>query len=106
MSSIRFSLDVKGVGNYITGSNSLRELERQTMERALSEIEATFQQEFGRVGKFNLEFEMKPVGGKTGGYFPQGRRPIYRITAADTQTQSILCANPKWLSRFSQNAKL
>lgn len=104
--SVKFSLDVAGVQQVVYGSSKLNGIERQVMERALSEAKATFLQEFGTDGNLVLEYLSRPVGGKTAQYLPGARRPVYRIRAGDAKTGAILKARPGWLAKFSREAKL
>lgn len=102
---VKFYLEQSGVSEVVYRSGKLKNVEREVMERELSEIKATFLQEFGFEGSFILEFTYAKVGGKGAGYV-NGVRPTYRIRAADARTGAILKKNPGWLGRFSKNAKL
>lgn len=102
---VKFYLDQAGVRDVVYQGGKLKNIEREVMERALSEVRAAFLQEFGFEGNFNLEFRYSKVGGKGAGYV-NGVRPNYRIRAADARTGAVLKRNPGWLGRFAKNAKL
>lgn len=103
--NIKFYLEQPGVQEVIYRGSKLRNIEREVMERALSEVRAAFLQEFGFEGSFNLAFLYTKVGGKGIGYV-NGSRPVYRIKATDAKTGAVLKRNPGWLDRFSKEAKL
>lgn len=104
---VKFFIDQPGVQESIYQSNKkLQSLERDVMERALSEVRAAFLQEFGFEGSFNLSFQWNKVGGKGAQYIPGGVRPVYKIRAADAATAATLKRHPGWLDKFSKGAKL
>lgn len=106
MKDFGFYLDQWGVQEEIyTNRPGLNMLEKQIMEKALSEITAGFLQEFGTEGKFELKFIRQKIGGK-GARYVSGTRPVYKIVAADAKTGAILKAHPKWLEKYSKNARL
>ena len=106
MKDFRFHLDQWGVQEVVYAQNTeLTTLEKQTMEKALSEVNASFIQDYGTEGSFEIKFIRVKIGGK-GARYVNGTRPVYKITAGDAKTGAILKAHPGWLARFSQNAKL
>lgn len=102
----RFYVEQPGVRDAVYFNDNLRSLEKDVMEKARTEAEAAFLQEFGYAGKFDLEFQYQPVGGKGAAYIPSGRRPVYRLVPGDANTARILNLNPGWLGKFAENAKL
>ncbi len=104
--TVNFYLDLDGVREVIYKGDKIKEVEKQTMERALSEVKAQFLQDFGFEGSFRLEFQYQKVGGKTASYVGGAVRPVYKISASDARTGAILKARPGWLAQFSKGAKL
>lgn len=102
---VKFYLDQAGVRDVVYRGGKLKNVEREVMEKELSEVRAAFLQEFGFEGSFNLEFAYAKVGGKSAGYV-NGVRPTYRISATDARTGAVLKRNPGWLGKFSKGAKL
>lgn len=102
---IKFYLEQSGVRDGIYSNNKLVQLERGVAERALAEARAAFLIEFGFEGAFNLAFfwskTKSPYSRAIGGV-----RPVYRIQAADAATGAVLKQHPKWLDKFSKNARL
>lgn len=106
MKDFKFYLDQWGVQDVIYQKNTeLTTIERQVMERALSEVQNSFVQDFGTEGTFELKFIRQKIGGK-GARYVNGTRPVYRISAGDKKTGAILKAHPLWLDRFNKKAKL
>lgn len=102
MSKIRVYIEQSSVQNAVYRSAKLQSLERDVMERVLSEVRAAFLNEFGTEGKFNLQFQW----GKVNSPYVNGVRPVYKVVAADAKTTVILKRNPGWLARFSQGARI
>lgn len=104
---IRFYVDQNGVNEVIyRDNNDIKLLEEEVMNRVISEARATFFQEFGFDPYFYLEFQYRPVGGKSLRYIPGGKRPVYRIRTDDPRAKKVLKENRGWLSKFAENAKL
>ena len=104
---ITFYVDQAGVNEVVyRNMPGIRELEEEHMNRVISQVRAQFFQDFGVVGYFNLEFEYRPVGGKSLRYIPGGKRPVYRIVAEDANTKAILKKNPGWLAKVYESVQL
>lgn len=101
---IKFYLDTQGVKQAIYQNEPLAQLEKQAMEKQLSQVQAAFRNDFGFEGKFRVEFMYRPATAKRA---PSGAvRPVYRLYADDARTTLALKKQPGWLARFSANAKL
>ena len=80
-------------------SDGISKIEQQEIMNILSRVEASFLQEFGFKGKF----EVKSI--TTSGVFKKGSslhggRTSWRIVAADAKTTAILKRQPGWLAKF------
>lgn len=95
MGEIKFWLDQAGVNDVILMKNAkVDSLEREIMMRTLDEVRAAFIQDFGFQGDFDISYE------------PTKLRSRFKIKATSPRTGAVLKANPGWLGRFSQGAKL
>lgn len=102
--SIKFYLDQAGVQEVIYHGVGISELERQTIEKELSQVSAAFVSQYGTDGAFTVEFIRSKVNHPKA---PAGAtRPTYRIKAADAKTGAILKAHPRWLDQFNKGARL
>ena len=100
---IKFHLNQAGVQEAIYVNDAkLRNLEQRVAEQALGETRAAFLQEFGVTPALELEFRWATVSTP----YVSGRRPVYRIRAANAQTTFLLKKHPGWLNKFAQNARL
>ena len=77
----------------LKGNAKLQSMQNSKMESVLRTIEAQFLQQFGVVGRFEVESFMTD-------------RSSAKIQAADAQTGAVLKNNPKWLNQFVENMKL
>ena len=105
MKDFRFYLEQPGVQLEIYNNRpGLNQLEKEIMEKTLSQVQASFLQDFGTEGSFEIKFIRQKVGGK-GARYVNGTKPVYKIVATDAKTGAILKQHPKWLDRFSKYAK-
>lgn len=94
MKKVRTWLNDKGVQDILVHNNKLEAMEQEIMTRRLSEIQASFFQQFGVEGSFELKaVQTRPS--------QSGNRIAFRIVASNAQTQAILRQNPGWLGQFS-----
>lgn len=82
--------DEQGLRNIMKGHN-MSQLEQQIMTQKLSQIEASFLQQFG----FNGSFTLKAVTTNS-----RRGRVTYRIVAANARTTAVLKRQPGWLAKF------
>lgn len=82
--------DEQGLRNIMKGHN-MSQLEQQIMTQKLSQIEASFLQQFG----FNGSFTLKAVTTNS-----RRGRVTYRIVAANARTTAALKRQPGWLAKF------
>lgn len=94
-----------GVKIYWTGLETLMQspeiskIEQDLMMQKLGQIEASFLQEFGFQGKFEIKSRTTSGIFKRGGRY-HGGRTSWRIVAADAKTGAALKRQPGWLGRF------
>lgn len=82
--------DEQGLRNIMKGHN-MSQLEQQIMTQKLSQVEASFLQQFG----FNGSFTIKAVTTNS-----RRGRITYRIIATDAKTTATLKRQPGWLAKF------
>ena len=90
MDKTKFYLDIAGTKQVVLNGKGIEKLEREYMEKRLSEIEAAFMQHFGFSGKFELQFT------------PTRLRAVWRIRATDPRTGAALKREPGWLAQFAR----
>lgn len=93
--TIKIWLDYKGVEQSMLNGPGIEQIERETMEQKLSEIQGQFIVDFGVEGKFEIVAKASSPSTKYG-----TRRTGYRIVAADAKTAIILKRHPGWLGKF------
>ena len=91
--SVGIYYDEAGIREIMTGAK-IEALEKELMERKLSQISAEFVQRFGRQGSFAIKAE-QTSGGRGG-----RRRLAYRIVATSRTTTALLKKEPGWLGKF------
>lgn len=95
MGDTKFYLDQPGVNKVILMKNAKVEaIEREVMMRTLDQVKAAFLQEFGFEGGFEISYE------------PTKLRSRFKLRATNARTGATLKANPGWLGKFTQNARL
>lgn len=91
---IKIWLDNKGLEQTMLTGSGIERIEREVMERRLSEIQGQFIIDFGFEGKFEIKSqETQPD--KNGVV-----RARYMIAAADARTTATLQRQRGWLNKF------
>lgn len=87
MNTVQFLINVKGGENILKRNEKLQTLEQETIQKIKSQVEASFLQSFGFIGKFDVAAFMTD-------------RISFQIHGADAKTKATLVKNPKWLGQF------
>lgn len=80
-------------------SEKISKIEQDIMMQKLNEIQASFLQEFGFQGNFEIKSVTTSGVSKSSGTF-HGGRTSWRVVAADKRTGAILKRNQGWLAKF------
>ena len=92
--NIKIWLNDEGVGQILRYNDKLESIEREEIERMLSQIKSEFLMTFGFDGNFAIQaVQTRP--GKSHG------RLSYRIVANDSRTGAVLKNNQGWLAKFA-----
>ena len=94
MSKVGFYYDEAGLSHLLRHDPDLQKLEQDIMMQRLDEVRASFLQNFGTEGTFELWVV------STGGGMNKRPRTAFRISAADAKTGAILKRHPGWLGQF------
>lgn len=92
---IKIQYNYRGLEKALLNGSSIKKVEREVMERKLSEIQGQFIVDFGVEGKFEIVAKVSNPSTKYG-----TRRTGYRIIAANAKTTAILKHHPGWLGKF------
>lgn len=90
--AVQFQINLRGGADILRRNEKLQSLEQNLIQKIKSQVEASFLQDFGFQGKFDISGFMTD-------------RISFQIHGADAKTKTVLQRNPKWIDQFTGNIR-